>query len=261
MKTAADRLAGDLTSLGVRAGGVLMVHSALSSLGHVEGGPDTVIAALRQALGPGGTLVMPAFRDGVTVEGIVTMVPRETLDRARRETVPYDPATTPTNCGAIPEAFRQRPGVRRSPHPFVSVCADGPAADWIVEPHAMSLAQGEASPFGRLARADAQLLLLGVGFDRLTILHHAEAQVPHGRRKTRVIPGPIGCLLAPDTGNDGGLHFPAVGEVLAAEGLATRGRVGRADCWLMRAAGVVARAREVLADRLPAAADDEASPG
>ena len=56
-----SRIAAQVSALGVRPGGVLLVHSSLSSMGHVEGGAETAIQALLQALGPMGTLLMPAL--------------------------------------------------------------------------------------------------------------------------------------------------------------------------------------------------------
>lgn len=55
------RLSGQLAALGVERGGVLMVHASLSAVGTVDGGADTVAAALREVLGPEGTLVVPSF--------------------------------------------------------------------------------------------------------------------------------------------------------------------------------------------------------
>jgi len=54
-----DSLKEDLTELGVTPGMVLLVHSSLSSLGFVSGGPVAVILALEEVLGPKGTLIMP----------------------------------------------------------------------------------------------------------------------------------------------------------------------------------------------------------
>jgi len=51
----ADHITRDLRALGVREGGTLLVHSSLSSLGFVRGGPKAVIEALRAAIGPQGT--------------------------------------------------------------------------------------------------------------------------------------------------------------------------------------------------------------
>jgi len=54
-----ESLAAELAALGARPGMVLLVHSSLSALGWVSGGPVAVILALEEALGRGGTLVMP----------------------------------------------------------------------------------------------------------------------------------------------------------------------------------------------------------
>ena len=50
-----------LLDLGIAAGGVLLVHCAFSQVKPVEDGPEGLIAALRSALGPEGTLVMPSM--------------------------------------------------------------------------------------------------------------------------------------------------------------------------------------------------------
>lgn len=250
MAHSAERLTGDLRALGVVPGATLMVHASLSALGRVAGGAETAIDALLAALGPEGTLAMPAFREAVSVEGIVYRAPKDAL-AAARATEPYDPATTATTMGAIPEAFRQRPGVRRSGHYYTSVTAHGPLAEAVVVPHAPSWAQGPESPFERLYDWDAQLLLLGVGFNRLTMLHYAEWLVPHGRRKTQLIPEELGVLLAPDMGDDLDTHFPEIGRRFLATRRARTGRVGDGAAVLMRARPVVDFARAYLDTALP----------
>ena len=50
-----------LRRIGIEPGMKLMVHSSLSSLGHVEGGAETVIGALMEAVTEDGILLLPSF--------------------------------------------------------------------------------------------------------------------------------------------------------------------------------------------------------
>ena len=59
--TSRDVLVWQLLDLGIQPGAVLLVHTAFSRVGPVEGGPSGLIAALRDALGSDGTLVMPSM--------------------------------------------------------------------------------------------------------------------------------------------------------------------------------------------------------
>ena len=56
-----QRLAGDFAALGVEAGDILFVHSSFKSLGPVKGNARTVVAALEDAVGPEGLVLMPSF--------------------------------------------------------------------------------------------------------------------------------------------------------------------------------------------------------
>ena len=49
-------LTADLGALGISTGDVLVVHSSMSTLGYVVGGPQAVVEALLDAVGPTGTL-------------------------------------------------------------------------------------------------------------------------------------------------------------------------------------------------------------
>lgn len=53
--TRAD-LAADLSHLGLLPGDIVMVHAALSKIGRVLGGPDSIIGALCDVVGPDGTI-------------------------------------------------------------------------------------------------------------------------------------------------------------------------------------------------------------
>lgn len=143
-----------LRALGVRPGGVLLVHTSFSRVRPVEGGPGGLIDALQAAVGNEGTLVMPSMAD--------------------TDDEPFRPAETACRAmGIAADTFWRLPGVLRSdsPHAFA---ARGPRAAGITAPHPLQIPHGIESPVGRLQELDAQVLLLGVGHDANTTVHLAE---------------------------------------------------------------------------------------
>ncbi|NNE43429.1 MAG: AAC(3) family N-acetyltransferase [Gemmatimonadetes bacterium] len=234
-----ESLRRDLHALGVPAGVTLIVHSSLKAAGWVEGGPKAVIDALRDIVGPEGTLVMPAATPQCSDPAHI-----------------YDHAETPTRMGAIPETFRNAPGTLRSHHPLESVAAAGPAAANITRTHPTAFSEGEGSPWERLAELDARILLLGVGFNRCTALHHAESLVPNRRVMSVRFParGDDGSVVWHETENvadDNGRHFPEIGRRYLAAGRATSGRIGEAESTLIRMRDLVEFAVEYFRGALP----------
>ena len=179
-----ERLADELRALGVRPGGVLLTHSSLRSLGPVQGDSRAVVRALRTALGPEGTLVVPTFTPENSdtspeyrrrVRGLTA----PQVAQVRRRMPPFDPARTPArSMGQLAEEVRVHPGALRSEHPQTSFAAVGPLARRIVTSHEPRCHLGEESPLARLYDAGAEVLLLGVGFARCTAFHLAEYRVP-----------------------------------------------------------------------------------
>lgn len=156
----ASALRAGLVSLGVRRGGVLLVHSSLSSLGYIGGGAETVIDALSDALGPEGTLVMPSHS-------------WEAMEAGERV---FNVRETPSCVGTISERFRRMKGVVRSLHPTHSVAALGPRAHELVVGHEQaSTPCGAGSPYARLGEMNGQCLFLGVTLRAHTMYHTVEA--------------------------------------------------------------------------------------
>ncbi len=172
-----ERMAQALTALGVARGSVLLVHSALSRLGYVSGGPEAVVLALLDVLGADGTLVMPTFTAHLSdpCHWQAPPVP-EAWWPVLRETMPaFNPHTTPTRMmGAVCETFRSWPGCQRSAHPQDSFAALGPHADHVTAEHPLDAGFGPASPLGRLEALDASVLFLGVSFENCTAFHLGE---------------------------------------------------------------------------------------
>ncbi len=173
-------LARDLEKIGVRPGGVLIVHSSLKAVGWVAGGPVAVVKAFCSAVTAQGTLVMPAQSQDLTDPSGWTdpPVPVEWHDEIRRSMPAFCARQTPTwNMGRVAELFRTWPNVVRSNHPACSFAAWGASASEITLEQPLSDPFGEASPLARLYDLQADILLLGVTFESCTALHLAERRV------------------------------------------------------------------------------------
>jgi aminoglycoside 3-N-acetyltransferase len=217
-----EAVEAQLLELGVRRGGVLLVHTSFREVRPVAGGPLGLIDALRKALGPEGTLVMPTMTDGETV---------------------FDPRSTPTHAmGITAELFWRQPGVVRSSHPGGSFAAVGPLAERICAPQPLSPPHGLESPPGRVFDLGGQVLLLGVAQSESTTLHVAEsiAKVPYsvthpcvvevdGRTERVMIAETDHCCRG----------FVRMDEWLTASGMQREGKVGSAAARLSDARDVV----------------------
>lgn len=171
-----------LKAAGVERGQAVMVHTSLSSLGFVCGGAQTVIEALLECVGENGTIMMPtqSWKNLDPETGVHWEAPREWWQTIREEWPAYDKDITPTNTmGAVAELFRRWPGALRSDHPARSVAAWGKYAEYLTKDHDLSNIFGDGSPIGRLYELDGSVLLIGVGYDKNTSLHLADARAEY----------------------------------------------------------------------------------
>ena len=150
-----DEATDQLRALGVKQGGVLLVHASFRAVRPIEGGPSGLIEALRDAVGSDGTLVMPSWSGD--------------------DDQPFDPMITPASpsLGVVADTFWRLPGVRRSEHVFAFAAVGPQAAAITADPLPLPPHIPE-SPVGRVQGLDGQVLLLGVGHDADTTLHLAE---------------------------------------------------------------------------------------
>jgi aminoglycoside 3-N-acetyltransferase len=227
-------------SLGISNGTRLVVHSALRSLGPVEGNANTVLDALLSCVGSDGLLVMPTF----------------TYDNDG-----FDPDMTPSRTGILTEILRKHPDAVRSHHPTHSVTAVGEGAAALCEDHHLKPGLGMDSPLDRLAKAGGGVLLLGVGHTSNSTVHVGEAHArmpylnipfrPHSPRRIPLIGSvnlevelrdPPGCSRA----------FGVIEALLRKRGAIKDGLIGKALVQWMPGEEVISAATDLL--RLQAAA-------
>jgi aminoglycoside 3-N-acetyltransferase len=224
-----ETVRAQLEQLGVQHGDVLVVHTSFRAVGPVESGPLGLIAALRAALGPDGTLVMPAMTDGESV-----------FDRARTPTL---------DMGITAELFWRQPGVVRSTHPGASFAAVGPLAERICAPQPLEPPHGHESPIGRVYDEGGKVLLLGVTHSENTMVHLAEALagVPYSIAHDTVVEIDGVARAIPIAESDSCCEgFKRVGAWLQERGAQREGRVGNAHAVLCSAPDVVHVALEHL---------------
>ena len=228
-----------LRGLGVKPGDLLQVHSSMKSFGCVEGGPEAVIEALLEVVGPEGTVMMPTFNHGAAEV--------------------FDIKTTPSRNGLLTETFRMRPGVRRSLHPTHPYAAAGKYADWLTQGHLEAGTFGVDCPLGKLAQQGGYCLMLGVGSDRCTAAHIGEckAQVHcigwwRGQGKIRLADGSV-VVVATDVWRNGPcrIEWNPLEARMRERGLVRDAKIGDSHIMLFRAMDVINVAYEMTFELCP----------
>lgn len=255
-------LGADLSEIGIAPSDAVFVHAGLRSVGPVVGGADMVIAALRDAVGPAGTIL--GYSDWQGMDDVLRD-PAVFNDPALRDDIPpFDPKTSRAtrDNGAFPELLRTTPGALRSANPGASCVAIGGRAEWFVADHALDYGYGPDSPFGELVAAEGKVLMLGAPLDTMTLLHHAEhlADIPGKRMRRYEAPilvdgrtvwrqfeefdtsDPVVPTLPDD-------YFALVVEAFLDTGRGQRGTVGDAPSVLVPAAEIVPFAVDWLESR------------
>lgn len=141
--------------------GVLFVHCAFRGLGAAGFSVDGVIEALLAQMRR-GTLVMPTMTWRV-------VTPQSPV---------FDELATPSHVGVLAETFRTRYASHRSLHPTHSVAALGRLAAPLTSGHHLDDTPcSPNSPYGKATGEDAHVLLIGIGLERCTAIHHAEETI------------------------------------------------------------------------------------
>lgn len=148
---APEDLRAGIQRCGIKPGDAILVHSSFSGFQGFRGTPADVITMLEEAVGPDGILMMPTH----SFEGVAA-------EYATHPRV-FNPRTSPSFVGILPELFRRKKGVQRSLHPTHSVAAWGNRACSFLQDHHMAASPcGRGTPYYRLYEANGKILMIDV---------------------------------------------------------------------------------------------------
>jgi aminoglycoside 3-N-acetyltransferase len=211
--------------IGIAKTDVLCVHTSMSSIGFISGGPQAVVSALLDTVSE-GTILMPAhsgdFSDPAQWEN--PPVPKEWFDTIYENMPAFDVEKSYLRgMGRVAEQFFSLKNTLRSNHPQTSFCAYGKQAHYYTKDHTLTPMFGLQTPLGKLYQHGGKILLLGVGFERCTALHVAEhltGCLPKKKDGTPVfVNGKREWVWFEDDDTDND-DFPIIGEQLIQMGLA-----------------------------------------
>lgn len=229
----------ELRRLGIQPGDLIMAHSSLRAFGWVEGGPEAVVEALLNTVGPTGTVMVPTFNHG-------------------RVKV-FDPEKTPSHNGAVTEALRKRPEAVRSLHPTHPYAALGPLAQELTEAGLEAGTFDPGSPLGRLAHRGGWIVLLGVGMEANTCLHVGQATarvhcLGYGQERSFITIGGTVQEVRSTLWRRGEcpIEVAPVERRMRERGMIRDGEVGSGELHVMRGSDVIAVTMELCAELCPA---------
>lgn len=161
-----DDITNALRELEIKAGDCVLVHSSFKSLGKVDGGAETVIKGFLDVIEESGTLVFP------------TLVQKDFSNAYKTWHLDKD-----SDVGYLTNYFRKREGSVRSDQATHSVAATGRLAIELTKTHGHTAkrfgSMGDTpfapdSPWEKMYKLNAKIVMLGVGPLYITFRHYAE---------------------------------------------------------------------------------------
>lgn len=177
-------LVNGLRLIGLRPGDTVFFQVSHLTLGQLDCGPsgrevcDSLYSALREVIGPEGTMLLPAF----------------SFSFCGNED--FDVQATPSIQGAwsssleFLEYFRRLPGVVRSVDPIFSVAGEGPRAELLLA-RLPNTSYGTDCFHERLMKSGGKICGIGVGLAEASFLHYVEEAVGVPFRYKKLFTGRI----------------------------------------------------------------------
>ena len=236
-----DNFTGQLKSLGLKSGDVIMMHSSMKAL-DTKRSPVELINDIISVIGTEGTLLIPAL----------------TYDNVRADKPRFSVSSTEPCIGLIPRTFFKMEGVIRSKHPTHSVCAFGKyAAEMTGDHHLDETPAGPNSPFMKMPIYKGKLLFIGDVVHCCTLMHGIEeiVKAPYTLKKepTHYIIEDGASVFEKDFYDHDfeGIkqEYQIIRDILQYPDI-RNGKVGEADCFLIDTKALIEKAIEKFKDNI-----------
>lgn len=224
-----------LAAMQIDPKGTVLIHSSMKAIGAVENGADTVLDGCIEYM-QSGLLIFPthSWDDGSLPDNV------------------YNPRTEPSCVGILTNLFMQRDGVVRSLHPTHSVAAIGAEAEaYIAGEENVDTPCPRNGCWGRLYDRKAQILFMGSPPKSNTFIHsveewnnipqrvateprHIKIVMPDGS----VMDRPLYGHYCPTPPGDVSQNYGKLMPPFLALGIASKGGLGDADCYVCDAVGM-----------------------
>jgi aminoglycoside 3-N-acetyltransferase len=246
------QLEDDLTDMGLHSGSAVLVHASMEAIGPIEGGEETLVAAIRHVLGTEGTLLVPTFSfDPTSAFDYAIPVSAESINETPRNQPglagQIGPPSPWYGTRSFSDAVLRQTDAVRSEHPGFAFAAIGREADALTSHVPFHYPLGSDGPLARLHQRNGWILLIGVGHTVNVSLHLAEiwANVPYVHRST-LLKMPTNEDTAMLGSPDCSLGFAKIEPLLRQSRILRRGYIGNAESQLMRQQQTVSMAVAML---------------
>jgi aminoglycoside 3-N-acetyltransferase len=246
----------DLSKFGLKEGMDVFIHSSLNKLGNIQGGPVTVINSLTKVVGINGTILMPGF----TIRKSML----KSFEHLEKNDLVFDYKKEIPLVGAIPRAFFGTKGVRRSIHPTHSVLAHGKNAEYFTKGHEICDSTfGIGTPLYKLIESDSYIMGLGSDLAHVTFYHVIEDIIKdfpvevYVEKEFRIkllinselVVNSFKCHKNQNQRietKDGAWVKAYFKRYFKKSGFLIEGKVGNADCWMIKAKDMYNCVEELL---------------
>jgi len=232
MHTKSDILQA-LAAMQIDPNGTALIHSSMKAIGDVENGADTILDACIEYM-QSGLLIFPTH----------------SWDEGNLPDNVYNPLTEPSCVGILTNLFLQRDGVVRSLHPTHSVAAIGKEAEaYVAGEENVDTPCPRNGCWGRLYDRNAQIVFMGSPPKSNTFIHSVEEwnnipqRLAEQPRHIKIVMFDGSLMDRPLYGHrsptgDVSQHYGKLTPAFLARGIASKGQLGDADCYVCDAVGM-----------------------